>query len=187
MLLIVGLGNFGLAYKGTYHNMGFMTVDKLAEKMDVEFKHRFCQAKVAEFYSHSEKIVIAKPQTYMNLSGLAVRDLLAKYNAKPSDLIVVYDDIDLDCGALRIRGNGSAGTHNGMRNIIAEIGSQDFPRIRVGIGKPQGQISLADYVLSKVKGESLEKIENATTKASLALAEYIESRNLMAIASKYNG
>lgn len=187
MLLIIGLGNHGLAYKNTYHNMGFITVDKLAFALDVDFKHRFCKAKVAEKFVGGEKIVIAKPQTYMNLSGESVRELMGKYKAKASETIIVYDDIDLPCGVLRLRQGGSAGTHNGMRNIIALSGVSDFPRIRIGIGKPQGEIDLATFVLSKVKGESYDKLSVATERASKALLAYIENRDIAKVGADFNG
>lgn len=187
MLLIIGLGNPGLAYKDTYHNMGFITVDKLAFALGVDFKHRYCKAKVAEKFVNGEKIVIAKPQTYMNLSGESVRELMGKYKASPRETIVVYDDIDIPCGTLRLRQGGSAGTHNGMRNIIALAGSCDFPRIRVGIGKPQGEMDLVNFVLSKVRGENYDKLSDATERASKALLAYIDVRDIARVGADYNG
>ncbi len=187
MLVIVGLGNYGLSYRDTFHNTGFMAVDKLAGLLGVDFKHRYCRAKSAEYFYRGEKIVIAKPQTYMNLSGESVRELAGKFGVKPTDIIVVYDDIDLPTGTLRIRASGSPGTHNGMRNIVSELNSTDIPRIRVGIGKPQGAIGLADYVLSKARGEAKEILDAAAEKAAEALKDYIENRSIIGLSQRFNG
>ena len=172
MLIIVGLGNPGLTYRGTYHNMGFVTVDKLAKEWGVKVDKKKCDAKVGETQVGGQKIVLAKPQTYMNLSGTAVKQLMASYHCTPQEMVVVYDDIDLDCGALRFRAKGSAGTHNGMRSVVAEVG-EDIPRLRVGIGKPQGQIPLYDYVLSRPKGDKLDILEQATDHAVKVLLQYV--------------
>lgn len=150
MKIVVGLGNFGDKYAYTYHNMGFLAAECLADRLGWKFDKRECDASVAEGFVKGEKIIIARPVTFMNLSGTAVKQLMAKYKAGENDIAVIYDDIDLPKGALRVRPKGSAGTHNGMRNIIAEIKTENFRRIRIGIGKPPEFVPLADYVLSDV-------------------------------------
>lgn len=186
MLIIVGLGNPGLSYKKTYHNVGFMCVDKLAESMGFDFKKKICKAKVAEIFVKGEKIVIAKPQTYMNLSGESVKELMGYYKAKPEEVIVVYDDIDLAVGQKRIRPTGSAGTHNGMRSIVSLCGT-DLRRIRVGIGRPENNIPLADFVLSKPKGDVLEELSISISIVAKALEDYIADRSIDKLGNKYNG
>lgn len=150
MKIVVGLGNFGDKYAYTYHNMGFLAAECLADRLGWKFDKKECDASVAVGFVKGEKVIIARPTTYMNLSGVAVKQLMAKYKADESDVVVIYDDVDLPKGDLRVRPKGSAGTHNGMRNIIAEIKTENFKRIRIGIGKPPEFVSLADYVLSDV-------------------------------------
>ena len=123
MYLIVGLGNPEKQYETTFHNMGFLAVGEMADKLGVKFKKKECEASVAEAFLGGEKVILARPLTYMNASGRAVKQLLAKYKAAPENLLVIYDDFDLPKGKLRIRASGSAGTHNGMRSIIGEIGT----------------------------------------------------------------
>ena len=150
MLIIVGLGNPGKEYENTFHNMGFKALDTLAEKMGKSIKKAECQALTCTFSRNSEKVVFAKPLTYMNLSGVAVKKLLDYYKATPNDLLVIYDDIDLDKATTRKRAKGSAGTHNGMRNIIAQIKTEEFARLRIGVGRPPIGMPLADFVLSTI-------------------------------------
>lgn len=177
MLLIVGLGNPGMMYRHTHHNMGFDTLDKLAERLDVAFKHKFCLAKVAEAYIGGDKIVLAKPQTYMNLSGDSVRQLMGKYQAKPEDVVIVYDDIDLDAGVIRMREHGSAGTHNGMRSVVQTVGER-VVRLRVGVGKPQNQMPLYDYVLSRPDKDKAILLGQAQDRACAVLTRYIACRDV---------
>ena len=129
MRLIVGLGNPEKKYETTFHNMGFLAVGEAAEKLGVKFKKKECEASVAEAFLGGDKVILARPVTYMNASGRAVKQLMSKYKVSPEDLLVIYDDFDLPKGKLRIRASGSAGTHNGMRSIIGEIGSQDFAAV----------------------------------------------------------
>ncbi len=185
MLIIVGLGNPGLAYRKTFHNIGFRSVDKLAELLSVKFKHNYCAAKVAEYYYNGEKIIIAKPQTYMNNSGESVKQLLAKFGAKSTDLLVVYDDVDLPFGSIRIRSTGSAGTHNGMRSVVQMVGS-DVPRIRAGIGKGSVDVPLFSYVLSRVPKDKATEEEYLTNKISEALQNYIEVRDIDKVGQHFN-
>ena len=185
MLIIVGLGNPGLKYKKTYHNMGFVSVDKLADILGVSFKKSACEAKIAELFVGGEKIVIAKPMTYMNNSGQCVKQLVGSYKAKPNEVLVIYDDIDLDCGVLRLRDKGSGGTHNGMRSVVSAVG-ENVPRIRVGIGKSE-EMPLIDYVLSSVKGDKKEILSAATERAARAAEAYIRNRDLASVGALFNG
>ena len=148
MHLIVGLGNPGEKYAHTRHNVGFDVLTLLSEKLSIPITRRRFQSLVGEGLYHGEKVVLCKPQTYMNLSGEAIQQLMQWYKLPMENLLVVYDDIDLAPGWIRIRKNGSAGTHNGMRSIISSIGSNAFPRIRVGIGGCPPSFALADWVTS---------------------------------------
>jgi peptidyl-tRNA hydrolase, PTH1 family len=158
MKLIVGLGNPGKEYENTHHNAGFMALDRLAEHFDLgEFKpsSKF-KATVAEGEIEGEKVILAKPQTFMNLSGRAVRDILSYYKIWLPDLVVIYDDVAIPKGELRIRKNGSAGGHNGMKSIIQELGSEEFVRVRLGIEplKPL-KVPLENYVLDRFSARGM--------------------------------
>ena len=168
--LVVGLGNPGEQYRYTRHNMGFLTADLLADTWRVRMNKHKHKAEYGEATVQGKRIVLVKPQTYMNLSGEAVASLLRWYHVPLSQLIVIYDDIDLPLGRLRVRGNGSAGTHNGMRSVIQHLNSQDFPRIRVGIGKPPEGWDLADFVTSRLtSGE--QEIQMPTLKLAAQVAD----------------
>lgn len=157
MKLVVGLGNPDKQYQDTYHNIGFMAIDVLADKHDGFFQKTDCKAKVAEIRIGGEKIILAKPQTYMNLSGESVLAFKSKYKIDAKDIYVFCDDIDLPFGKIRYRETGSAGTHNGLKNIVQNIG-QDFKRIRIGIGRDEKFANLADFVLSKIPSHKLEEM-----------------------------
>lgn len=187
MKLIVGLGNPDEKYKNTFHNLGFMSVDRVAEKLGVEFTKIKCRANLAETKIGGEKIILAKPLTYMNLSGESVRELLSFYKIDVKDLLVVYDDYDLFKGAIRIRESGSAGTHNGMRNIVSEIGSEKFPRIRIGFKPKENlQIPLINYVLSGIKEEDKPLFENAIDSVADAVVDFIKGVSVQNVMQKYN-
>ena len=161
MYIIAGLGNPGKKYENTRHNMGFLAVDLLAEKYGIRIDKIKFKALVGEGRIAGQKVLLVKPQTYMNLSGESVREIADFYKIEPENIIIIYDDISLDVGQLRIRKKGSAGGHNGIKNIIAHLGTQEFPRIKVGIGnKPEGW-DLADYVLSKYSKAEQEALEEA--------------------------
>ena len=177
-MLIVGLGNPDKKYLNTYHNVGFMVIDALLDKLSLKMKNDECKSKDVVIFKGDEKIIIAKPMTYMNLSGEAVRELAGKYKVDASDIVIIYDDIDLDCGALRIRKEGSAGTHNGMRSIVSLMGGGNIPRIRLGIGRPTPPMQLADYVLSKVCGVNKDKLDETVNVVANELANYIIHRDL---------
>ncbi len=161
MYIIAGLGNPGNKYEKTRHNVGFEVIDILADRMGVcveEKKHKaLCGRGVLE----GQKVLLMKPQTFMNLSGESIRAAVDFYKAEPEQVIIVYDDISLEPGQLRIRAKGSAGGHNGVKNIIAHLGTQVFPRVKVGIGERPRQIDLADYVLSHFSKGEQELMEQA--------------------------
>ena len=170
MYIIVGLGNPGREYHNTRHNIGFDVIDRLAEKENIsviESKHK---ALIGKGYVAGEKVILAKPQTYMNLSGESVRALVDYYKVdEESELIVISDDISLDVGQIRIRKKGSAGGHNGLKNIIANLGHDQFCRIKMGVGeKPKGY-DLADYVLGHFTGEERKVMDEAADRAVEAI------------------
>ncbi len=184
MLVIVGLGNPGKEYENTFHNMGFRAVDALADKLGKSLKKVECNSLTVTFSRQGEKVVLAKPLTYMNLSGEAVKSLLAKYKATPKDLIVIYDDIDIPRHTLRARGSGSAGTHNGMKSIVNLLGTTEFKRIRVGIGRKEGD--LADYVLSEVPSAEREAFANDYARIAEALEVYMKDNDFEEVMRKLN-
>ena len=187
MYVIVGLGNPGDKYARTRHNVGFDVVELLAGRLGLSFNKLKCKAKLAEGRIGSERVVLAQPQTFMNLSGESVVELMNWYKVKPQNLIIVYDDVDLDAGRLRVRATGSAGTHNGMRSIIGLTGQQTFPRVRVGIGKPDHPgYDLADYVLGRYPKEQQQTMFDAFLRAADAVKEIIQNGTEKAMA-KYNG
>lgn len=177
MYIIAGLGNPGKKYENTRHNMGFMAVDFLAEKYDIKVNKLKFRALTGEGRIAGQKVLLIKPQTYMNLSGESVRMALEYYKAEPEDLIVIYDDVDIPTGTVRIRKKGSAGTHNGMKNILYHIQSEDFPRIRVGIGSGKKE-DMIDYVTGGIpKSEAtilIEAVEKAACGAACIVEKGIE-------------
>ena len=165
--LIVGLGNPGEKYAGTRHNAGFDTLDRLIRESGAVLKKRLLlQGSIAEKKIGDRKIVFCKPDTFMNRSGECVQRLMKRYRCAPDRLLVIYDDIDLPPGRIRVRKSGGPGTHNGMRSIVETLGSSEFPRIRIGTGdRPAGQ-DLAEWVLSRCDGEEREKMEAAFSRAA---------------------
>ena len=186
MKIIAGLGNPGLQYAKTKHNVGFMLLDALAQHLGASpWKEAFTSL-ISEVRIDGEKIFLVKPQTYMNLSGESVQSVFQFYKVDMDHLIVVYDDIDLDIGKLRIRKKGSAGSHNGMKSIIKCLGSQDFPRVRVGVSRPDPNRDLADFVLSRVSKDQAEDMKSGLEKAVKTVEEIIRTDIDMAM-NKYNG
>jgi len=151
-----------------------MVIDRIAEKLDVKIQKEKLNGMIGEFKIGTEKVLLVKPTTYMNLSGNCVGEILNFYKVLPQDLIVVYDDIDIDVGKIRIKPSGSSGTHNGMRDISKKIGTNDFIRVRVGSGKPKDNQDLADYVLGCFKKDEIEDISKAIEKASEAVLEILK-------------
>ena len=187
MFLIVGLGNPEEKYAKTFHNMGFLAAGDAAALLDAKFRKKECEASVAEAYVGGEKIVIARPLTYMNASGRAVKQLMARYKISPAELVVIYDDYDLPKGHVRIRPSGSAGTHNGMRSVIAETGLTEFARIRIGIRDPEVNIPIINYVLSEVKKEDYELFSSACRRAAEAAVSLAGGERIDLVMGKYNG
>ena len=175
MYVIVGLGNPGARYAETKHNIGFITVDYLAEKLGIKMNKIKHKAIIGEGSIGGEKILLVKPQTFMNLSGQSVMDIVNFYKVAASNLIVIYDDIDLPVGKVRIRPNGSSGTHNGMRNIIYLVNNQEFPRVRIGVGKQPDYMDLADYVMTRFNNEERPLIEEAIKRSAAAVEEIVKS------------
>lgn len=186
MYLIVGLGNPEKQYEKTFHNMGFLAVGDAAEKLNATFKKRECEASVAEAYVNGEKVILARPVTYMNNSGRAVKQLMNKYKISPENLLVIYDDYDLPKGKVRIRAAGSAGTHNGMRSVIGETGISSFPRIRIGIHDAEVNIPIINYVLSEVRKEDYELFSSACEKAASAVYDFVHGESIELVMSRYN-
>lgn len=185
MLVVIGLGNPGKTYQETYHNMGYKTVQNLAKNYGLKFK-KSGNGHVATMYKGSEQIVFVLPDTFMNLSGECVREMLGKYKASIDDILVIYDDIDLDVGALRLRASGSAGTHNGMRNIVECLKTEKFKRIRIGIGKPPQNIPLINFVLMNIIPDHKDLIECGIDYATEAVKEYITKRDFERVMRMYN-
>ncbi|MBE7087449.1 MAG: aminoacyl-tRNA hydrolase [Clostridiales bacterium] len=188
MKLIVGLGNPDKEYLNTFHNLGFMAVDETAKLLDVEFTKTKCRAMIAETKINGEKVILAKPLTYMNLSGESVRELASFYKIALSDLLVIYDDVDIGKGVIRIRESGSAGTHNGMKNIIKELGQTKFARVRIGF-KPDAtsRIPLIDLVLSGISKEDKPLFDTAVAVAGKVGQEFALGEDIQKIMQKYNG
>lgn len=184
MYIIVGLGNPGIKYENTRHNMGFKTIDVLSEKFNIKVNKLKFKALTGEGMVHGEKVMLVKPQTFMNLSGESVRDIVAFYKEPIENLLVIYDDIDLDTGTFRIRKKGSSGTHNGMRNIIYLLQDDNFPRIRIGIGSYKKD-DLADFVTSEVNKEEAELLYPAIITVSDAVETYI-AEGIDISMNKYN-
>lgn len=187
MYLIVGLGNPEEKYAKTFHNMGFLAAADAAELLNAKFRKKECEASIAEAYVGGEKVIIARPLTYMNASGRAVRQLMARYKISPAELVVIYDDYDLPKGHVRIRPSGSAGTHNGMRSVIAETGFSEFARIRIGIRDPEVDIPIINYVLSDVRKEDRELFCTACRKAAEAAVSLARGERIDLVMGRYNG
>ena len=187
-MIIIGLGNKGLSYKNTYHNMGFDVVSKLAKELGVRFSHPECKAKTAVTNVNGKRVVLAKPETYMNLSGESVRELMGKYKETADGIIVIYDDIDIAIGTIRARNAGSAGTHNGMRNIVECLnGNTAFKRIRIGTGFDHGNVPLYNVVLSKVKGENKTLVDASTDFVANELLSFLKDGDFDKLMRNVNG
>ena len=174
MKLFVGLGNPGREYQNTYHNLGFLAVDALAKKLGTSFSLTKFSSLVATCTFQGEKIVLIKPLTYMNLSGVAVKSCAKYLGIEPKDICVFVDDIDLPKGTLRFRAHGSGGTHNGLKNIVYELKSEEFARIKIGVGNNKS-MDLKDYVLSKIDQESFDQISPCLDEAVQKALELLKN------------
>jgi len=173
MILIVGLGNPDKKYDKTYHNIGFLTIDALNNSLGGVWNKKYGNAVVSEVRLGNEKVILAKPQTYMNLSGESVLAIKNKFKIENENILVLLDDVDLPIGKMRYRNSGSAGTHNGLKNIVSLLSSTDFSRLRIGIGKDEN-MDLADYVLSKINDENMVVLQQVILQA----VDYIENQFL---------
>ena len=187
MKLIVGLGNPGIEYALTPHNLGFLAVDRIAQRQAAQLSNRHCRAVTGSFQAGEQKVVLAKPETFMNLSGVSVRELVEEYEIDTAnDLLVIYDELDLPMGSLRIRQRGGAAGHNGMRSILGALGTQEFPRIRLGVlpeaGKPRDG---AEYVLSQFRKPQLAVVDEVLDRTADAV-EMILREGLAAAMNRFN-
>lgn len=186
MYLVAGLGNPGKQYDMTRHNIGFEVIDYMAEKLDVKVNKLKFKALYGETKIGMEKVLLVKPQTYMNLSGDSIRDFCNFYKIPPENVIIINDDIAIEAGRLRIRAKGSAGGHNGLKSIIYQLNSDNFPRIRVGVGAPKHEdYDLADFVLGRFSKEEIPILEESIIKAAKAAEEIIRN-NIDSAMNKYN-
>lgn len=174
--IIIGLGNYGDKYAYTFHNMGFMVVDCLGDRLKSSFKLKDkLHCRMSEYIDHEgNKIVLAQPWTYMNSSGICVDALMSWYDVPLENIVVVYDDLEIAMGAIRCRQKGSAGTHNGMRNIIKIVGSEDFARIRIGIGKPPAEIPLFDWVTGDIPKDQRPIIAKGIEEGTDAVEKWLK-------------
>jgi PTH1 family peptidyl-tRNA hydrolase len=181
MKVIVGLGNPGIKYVMTRHNVGFWVIDCLSREWGIPIHKEKWKAEVGEGMVHGEKVILIKPLTYMNLSGESVGLALNWLKADIDDLIIIYDDLDLPPGQIRLRQKGSSGGHNGIKSLIAHLGTDQFKRIKIGIGRPQGKISVPDYVLSPFSKEETDLIYDAVDRSVQAVNCWIQSGFLEAM------
>jgi PTH1 family peptidyl-tRNA hydrolase len=184
-MIVVGLGNPGPDYRNTRHNIGFEFVDLFARRLGLSFSSKNRIAHVAEGVIGNSYIVLARPRTFVNRSGDAVTYLLSRYSVLPSQLLAVYDDIHIPVGKMRLRARGSAGGHNGVRSIVNSLSSNEFPRLRIGIGMPEQQREQISYVLGKPTPDEKELIDEATQKGMLAV-ECIMEKGIDAAMSQFN-
>ena len=175
MYLIVGLGNPEADYDKTRHNMGFHVINQLAKQYDISVSKKKFNSEYENAMIEGEKVILVKPQTFMNNSGEAVVQFVNFYKVDLENVIIVYDDVDIEPGKIRIRKSGSAGTHNGMKSIVHFLNNDKFPRIRVGIGKPEGYIDMIEHVIGPVSEEEQEILEKGTEKAKDAIVEILKN------------
>jgi peptidyl-tRNA hydrolase, PTH1 family len=183
--IIVGLGNPGLKYRSNRHNVGFMLLDKLADHFGVQFSRMEMKALVAKASINNQRLILAKPHTYMNLSGQAVGSLVRYYQTPLTRLLVAYDDVDLPFGTLRLRPGGGSAGQKGMASIIERLGQQDFPRIRIGIGRPPGRMEAADYVLQDFTADEKQFIQITLKNAIEAVLLFI-TEDLNSAMNRFN-
>ena len=185
MYLIVGLGNPENEYAHTRHNMGFNTINKISQQYNIEVKQNKFQALYGSGMIEKEKVILLKPQTYMNLSGNSVKEVVDFYKIEKEKILVIYDDMDIEPGKIKIRKKGSAGGHNGMKSIIQMIGTEEFPRIRVGIGRPIRKDDEINYVIGAIPEEDLKRLDEGIEKAQKAVEEILRN-GVDSAMNKYN-
>lgn len=185
MKLIIGLGNPEKDYSKTRHNMGFNVLNKLAKEYNIDISSTKFEAEFGKGMIENEKVVLVKPQTFMNESGRSVIQFVNFYKITMNDLIVVYDDVDIDISKIRIRKSGSSGSHNGMKSIIKYLSNEEFPRIRVGIGKPKYENDMINYVIGAIPEEEIPGLEKGIEKAKNAIVEILKN-GIDSAMNKYN-
>jgi peptidyl-tRNA hydrolase, PTH1 family len=186
MYIIVGLGNPGKKYEATRHNIGFMAIDQIADKYNISVDKERMKAYIGEGNINGEKVVLVKPQTYMNLSGEAVGALARWYKVEPEHIITIYDDMDIEVGRIRIRKQGRAGGHNGIKSLIQHLGTENFPRVKLGIGRPNiPGMNTADYVLGVIPKEEVPRVEEVL-EAAVNSIEYALEHNIDLAMNKFN-
>ncbi|WP_432353757.1 aminoacyl-tRNA hydrolase [Sporosarcina sp. A2] len=186
MKMIIGLGNPGKQYATTRHNVGFQAIDLLAEQLNAPVMQTKFNGMITTVYVGTEKVMLVKPLTFMNLSGECVRPLMDYYEIDDDEIVVIYDDLDLVPGKLRLRAKGGAGGHNGMKSLIAHLGTNEFNRIRIGVGRPDGPMSVADYVLSSFGKDEQPLIQEAVEKSAAATRAWV-NHPFLEIMNEYNG
>lgn len=186
MFLIAGLGNPGGQYAQTPHNLGFLVVERLAARHAIRLSRKECQALIGQGSLGGKPVLLAKPQTFMNLSGVAVKPLLEKAEATPAELILIYDELDLPWGSLRVRPNGRAAGHNGIKDVIAKLGTQEFPRVRLGVHPGHPLTSGADYLLSRFSRQQIESLDSLLDFAADAV-ESIIAEGVEKSMTRFNG
>lgn len=185
MYLIVGLGNPEKDYSNTRHNMGFNVINELAKQYKIEVTKNKFKSLFAIDIIENKKVILAKPQTYMNLSGKSIREIIDFYKIDIDKLIVIYDDIDIEPGFIKIKKFGGSGTHNGMKSVIEELGTQNFKRIRIGIGSPEDKSRLVEYVIGAIPNNEKEELEKAIKLGTDAILEILKNDIDMAM-NKFN-
>ena len=186
MKLIVGLGNPGDKYQGTRHNVGFDVIDALARQEGLKLTDQKFRSDYTIWRVGDEKVLLVKPYTFMNLSGEAVLPLMSYYNISPDELVVVYDDLDLEPGKLRLRQSGSAGGHNGVKSIIEMLGTQDFKRVKIGIGRPQYGRKVVDHVLQRFDTDERSLIEQKIDQTTDLLTAWAKGETFVQLMNQYN-
>lgn len=185
MKLIAGLGNPGKQYEETRHNVGFMAIDELSKRLNIPLDSFKFNGMYGAGNVGGEKIILVKPLTYMNLSGECLRPLMDYYNVEDEELVVIYDDLDIPVGKIRLRTKGSAGGHNGIKSIIQHLGTQEFKRIRIGIDRPQNGMKVVDYVLGRFAPEEQEEIRQTVTKSAEACESWF-GKDFLQVMNEYN-
>lgn len=175
MYLIVGLGNPEQEYSKTRHNMGFDVINKLSNKYEINVNKSKWKGLVGTGIIENEKVILLKPQTFMNLSGESIREVMDFYNLENKDIIIIYDDMDIEKGEIKVRKTGGPGSHNGMKSVIENLPNNRFKRVRVGIGKPENKSDMINYVIGKVSDEEQEILDKGTEKAKEAVIEIVKN------------
>lgn len=185
MKLIIGLGNPGRQYENTRHNVGFNVIDKLSEELAIPLDRQKFNGLYGMGHISGEKVILLKPLTYMNLSGECIRPLMDYYDISTEEIVVIYDDLDLPVGKIRLRSKGSAGGHNGIKSMILHLGTQEFNRLRVGIDRPVNGMKITDYVLGKFTQEEMEGINQAIDYSAKACEDWIR-KSFVQVMNEYN-